>query len=71
MKSCENNEISVPLLYFLHKEIKMKSKMLILSLIIVFSIVLVACSNGNEEKKGEDGKIVLSPKSSDIKGKVL
>ncbi|MBW0766895.1 MULTISPECIES: DNA-binding protein [Mammaliicoccus] len=49
----------------------MKSKMLILSLIIVFSIVLVACSNGNEEKKGEDGKIVLSPKSSDIKGKVL
>nr|WP_263314071.1 DNA-binding protein [Mammaliicoccus sp. Marseille-Q6498] len=50
----------------------MKSYILIIiALIAVLAIVMVGCSNGAEEKKGKDGKIVLSPKSKDIKGKVL
>ncbi|MFV5938356.1 Gldg family protein [Mammaliicoccus sciuri] len=49
----------------------MKSKLSILSLITLIVFVIAGCSNNATEKEGKDGKIVLSPKSDDIKGKVL
>ncbi|RIO08221.1 DNA-binding protein [Mammaliicoccus sciuri] len=49
----------------------MKSKLSILSLITLIVFVIAGCSNDATEKEGKDGKIVLSPKSDDIKGKVL
>jgi len=42
-----------------------------LSLITLIVFVIAGCSNDVTEKEGKDGKIVLSPKSDDIKGKVL
>ncbi len=49
----------------------MRSKLSILSLITLIVFVIAGCSNDVTEKEGKDGKIVLSPKSDDIKGKVL
>ncbi|WP_323703117.1 Gldg family protein [Mammaliicoccus sp. Dog046] len=49
----------------------MKVKLLMLSLMSVFAILVSACSNGVNEQEGKEGKIVLSPKSGDTKGKVL
>lgn len=49
----------------------MKSKLSILSLITLIVFVIAGCSNDTTEKEGKDGKIVLSSKSDDIKGKVL
>ncbi len=49
----------------------MKSKIIMISLIGLMAFVIVGCSNNVSEDKGKDGKIVLSPNSDDIKGKVL
>ena len=49
----------------------MRSKLSILSLITLLVFVIAGCSNDVTEKEGKEGKIVLSPKSDDIKGKVL
>ncbi|WP_058591654.1 Gldg family protein [Mammaliicoccus sciuri] len=49
----------------------MRSKLSIWSLITLLIFVIAGCSNDVTEKEGKEGKIVLSPKSDDIKGKVL
>ncbi|GGI39375.1 DNA-binding protein [Mammaliicoccus stepanovicii] len=49
----------------------MNTKFIKYIFLAVMALTLVACSNGADEKKGEDGKLVLTPKDKDIKGKVL
>ncbi|MGO1988315.1 DNA-binding protein [Mammaliicoccus vitulinus] len=49
----------------------MKSKLILISLIGLLAFVIVGCSNNASEKEGKDGKVVLSPNSDEIKGKVL